>query len=379
MRSFGFAVPRQTVAQKLPLPRPRHRTLGVIHLELEPLGQKRQSDFAAAPRRPVRSRRRCCSRPHSGRTHGPSFQFPVQIVRAGCSTAAAIAARLAACPAARLHQTVRHHARLPDSAASSVSIRASPDSTPLVPSARSWFTRSKNFSRSMSTTQRCPAHVLARPDATPDARCVPDESRSSAPRRSAPRSVVALDATPAGSDGPPPSGCPAFVPALRLGYVYPPHRLRFIVARQQSGPNRRPVSLQMVLQFGHLEVIYSRRAFVRLHPLIREFEVASLHCGFHQTRCRSPPPSSAFGSPCPPRRKRQPRADSVRPPARLPDLPDLLLPSSASLRFPSPTCGLSRSALRLLLTPTMASADFWRCVPALAKSVALGTPPDLPG
>ena len=48
---------------------------------------------------------------------------------------------------------------------------------------------------------------------------------------------------------------------------------------------------------------------------------------------------------------------------RPPDLPDQLLPSSASLRVPPPTRGPSCSALRFALTPTMASADFWRCIP----------------
>ena len=36
MRSLRLQVPRHAVAQKLPLPRPRHRALLPIHLELEP-------------------------------------------------------------------------------------------------------------------------------------------------------------------------------------------------------------------------------------------------------------------------------------------------------------------------------------------------------
>ena len=54
---------------------------------------------------------------------------------------------------------------------------------------------------------------------------------------------------------------------------------------------------------------------------------------------------------------------SVRCRLRPPDLPDQLLPSLASLRCPPPTRGPSRSALRFALTPTMASADFWRRIP----------------
>ena len=99
---------------------------------------------------------------------------------------------------------------------------------------RSWLTRSKNFSRSMSTTQRLPcAHMLAARLAPPDAHCAPAESRSSPPRTSARRSVAALDAAPAGSADPPPSECPASAPRPRLRYVHPAHRLRQITARQQ--------------------------------------------------------------------------------------------------------------------------------------------------
>jgi len=78
----------------------------------------------------------------------------------------------------------------------------------------------------------------------------------------------------------------------------------------------------------------------------------------------SPPPlSSASRSPRPPRRVHRRSPNSVRCPRCPPDLPDQLPPSSASLRVPPPTHGTSRSALRLVLTPTMASADFWRCIP----------------
>ena len=75
------------------------------------------------------------------------------------------------------------------------------------------------------------------------------------------------------------------------------------------------------------------------------------------------PLSSAYGSPDQPRHARQLPPDSVRCPLPSPDHVDQLLPSSTSLRLPPPTRGLSCSALRLALTPTMASADFWRCIP----------------
>ena len=75
------------------------------------------------------------------------------------------------------------------------------------------------------------------------------------------------------------------------------------------------------------------------------------------------PLSSACRSPRPPRRKPQPLPNSVRSSLCPPDHPDQLLPSSASLRFLPPTHGTSRSALRRMQTPTMASADFWRCIP----------------
>jgi hypothetical protein len=95
---------------------------------------------------------------------------------------------------------------------------------------------------------------------------------------------------------------------------------------------RRPVSLQMVFEFSHRELIYTRRALVLNHPLIREHEVVAFHYGFHQARCRYLRFRSACGSPCPPRREPPPPPNAVRCLLRPPDLPDQLLPSSASLR-----------------------------------------------
>ena len=60
-----------------------------------------------------------------------------------------------------------------------------------------------------------------------------------------------------------------------------------------------------------------------------------------------------------------------------------LLPSSAVRVFPPPTCGFQCSALRLVLTPIMASADFCRGIPApldaSSTEVTLGALADLPG
>ena len=53
MRSFGSLMPRQAVAQKLPLPRPRHRALGFIHRSLKPLLQEALIP-PSPPRPPVR-------------------------------------------------------------------------------------------------------------------------------------------------------------------------------------------------------------------------------------------------------------------------------------------------------------------------------------
>ena len=75
-------------------------------------------------------------------------------------------------------------------------------------------------------------------------------------------------------------------PALRLGNVHPAYRLRLIRPRQQFGPYRRPVSLQVLFELGHGELIDPRRPLVREHPLIRELQVAAFHYGFHQARCR---------------------------------------------------------------------------------------------
>ncbi len=152
-------------------------------------------------------------------------------------------------------------------------------------------------------------------------------------------------------------------PPCGLGMSTPRTAMRPVVTRQQSGSNRRPVPFQMIFELGHREFINTRCALVLDHPLIRELQVAAFHYSFHQARCRYLRFRPRTVSPGPPRHEPQHPPDSVRPPPRPPDLPDQLLLSSASLRFPPPTRGPSCSALRFALTPTMASADFWRCLP----------------
>src|SRR6266851_5144779 len=153
-------------------------------------------------------------------------------------------------------------------------------------------------------------------------------------------------------------------PALRLGNVHPAYRHRPVSACQQSGPNPRPVPFQMILELGHSQLIHSGCALVLDHPLIRELEVAAFHHDFHQARCRHLRFGPRTGRHVGLGASRSVSRNSVRLSPRPPDLPDQLLPSSASVRVPPPTRGTSCSALRLLLTPTMASADFWRCIPA---------------
>src|SRR6185503_12068817 len=86
---------------------------------------------------------------------------------------------------------------------------------PLVPSAR------RGLPGRRTSPNRCPrpiAFLLLRSFALPsllDARCVQGESRNSTPKSLAQIAVSLPDATPAGSPGPLPSGCP-IVASLRL-------------------------------------------------------------------------------------------------------------------------------------------------------------------
>ena len=363
------SVPRQAVAQKLPLPRPRYRALGRIDLELEPcsrnwvrLAMTRSRAFAsdidvAVVRIPAEG-------------VAPAFQFPVQFGQqdVGQQRRQRPALRRAFRPRRTIPSAIMPASRY---RRISCSTRPSPIFFASLLISRSWLTRSKNFSRSMSTTQRLPCATYWRAWPPPDARCAPVESRSSPPRSRLEDRWQHLMQRLLDQSIHHRRNAECAYPALRLRYVHPAYRLRLILARQQSGPDRRPVLLQVVFELGHREFIYSRRALVLDHPLIRELQVAA----FHTASIKLVAANSAFvrvGSSRPPRRRQQPPPNSVRRPPRPPDLPG----ASAFIGCPCVPAAylrLSCSALRLVLTPTMASADF--CMPSrhLSMPVAQGS------
>ena len=71
-------VPRQTITQELPLPRPRHRALGLIHLELKPLFQKSGQTVQQPHARPLAADVDIAVVRVAAERVASSFQFPVQ-------------------------------------------------------------------------------------------------------------------------------------------------------------------------------------------------------------------------------------------------------------------------------------------------------------
>jgi hypothetical protein len=124
-----------------------------IHLEPERRQEVRLSE--PSTRSPLAgTARRCCSRRRSGRIGGRVAPVPGPARRAGRWTAAATAARPAASPRPRLtHDSPAispacRYLRMRSRMRLSFTRRATRDIK------MSWLTRSKNFSRSMSTTHR---------------------------------------------------------------------------------------------------------------------------------------------------------------------------------------------------------------------------------
>ena len=148
--------------------------------------------------------------------------------------------------------------------------------------------------------------------------------------------------------------------------------------------DRRPVLLEVILEFGHSDAIDPGRAFVLDHPLIGELQVATFAHGVHQ-------PAFLFPLRFRPQTGRHvslgaqagPAGGSAPVPPPGYSLAASLLPSSTVRVVPPPTCGFQCSALRFVLTPTMASADFCMSLPtpldAGSTEVPLGTLADLPG
>src|SRR5262249_24083446 len=70
-----------------------------------------------------------------------------------------------------------------------------------------------------------------------------------------------------------------------LRYLYPPHRLRFVGALQQLGPDRRPVLLQVGRQIVDAQAVDACRTFVALHLRQRLLQVLTLDNCFHRRPC----------------------------------------------------------------------------------------------
>ena len=142
--------------------------------------------------------------------------------------------------------------------------------------------------------------------------------------------------------------------------------------------------LEVVFKLGNADAIDSGSAFVLDHPLIGKLQVAAFAHGVHQPACllqlRFRPQTGRHVS----LGARQghtgvPRRYLL---CRCP-LAVVLLSSSTVRVVPPPTRGFQCSALRSILAPTMASADFCMSLPtpfdAGSTEVALGTHADLPG
>ena len=166
----------------------------------------------------------------------------------------------------------------------SPSIRLSAIRFASLPISTSWFTRSKNFSRSTSTTT--PASLpgcTAAPRTRRRARCAQVGSRGCAARRSGRIAAAA----PAGwlcwmnrssTVGIPSSRTP---PPL-FGISCLSHRLRLVGAREQLLADRLPVLRQVRRQLVHGHPVDAGTALVLLHSLQRRLGVAALDHPLHQ-------------------------------------------------------------------------------------------------
>ena len=162
------ATRRRTVAlrgnaepEELPFPRPRHRALRAVDSQVQDILEE-DPDSRASPARPPRDcPRKCCSHRHSDRTRARVAQAPCPDRSAGCWTTAATAARLAASFRARFDHAVAHQPGFqePTDQLQHPCIARPRRATRAI--STSWLTRSKNFSRSTSTTQRFPSRMYA--------------------------------------------------------------------------------------------------------------------------------------------------------------------------------------------------------------------------
>ena len=150
---LGLLCPCEAESEKLPILWPCHRALGLVDLEPELSREKPLHVLPSPAGPPARFSRRCCSRPHSERSGARVAPALGPIRPAADWIAAATAGPPCGVPSSvgpTSPSSITPEFRNPRI---SFSIRLSLILRATRPISTSWFTRSKNFSRSRSTTQ----------------------------------------------------------------------------------------------------------------------------------------------------------------------------------------------------------------------------------
>ena len=135
----------------------------------------------------------------------------------------------------------------------------------------SWLTRSKNFSRSISTTQRCPAAMCSRARSrSRHGHRVPDGSRSLVRETQVVPALAGLGREPVESVDREPSECPASARLCRPAWGFPPSgRARAGTFRRAVPSGWRPSEVaEQGLQCVHGHPVNARSALVAHHPLV---------------------------------------------------------------------------------------------------------------
>src|SRR5690242_8406405 len=122
----------------------------------------------------------------------------------------------------------------------------------------SWFTRSKNFSRSRAISccdvlLRLHDRLMRRPPRTKPVAVLGERPVPSALQNLHDRRI-----------DPAPSGCQAFAPSVRLRDFHPLHRLGHIGPAQQLFPDRWPVLLQVSRKIADGRAVHAGAPFVGL-------------------------------------------------------------------------------------------------------------------
>ncbi len=323
------------------MPGPRHRAPGRVHGQLQTLREERRDpghdplpgalagyvDVAVV------------GVPAEGQS--APLQFAVQAGQTRCSTAAATAARPAACPVSLPSRPRRPPGPLAGSGGSG-SGRACPQS-----SWRPGASARRGSHGRRTSPGPCPPPSACRPGCTPQPgappapRCVPDGSRSARERRLEDRLhhlVQGLLDQPFHHGGH--AQCPH--PALRLGNIHPAYRSRQVRPVKQRRPSIPGAPrLLMTRLYAFCLLLPSTTCSMSRRPsdFVRQFVAA---------------PTSAPTRALP----------GFRPAASRPARLTAASASSIGFKIDRPTLGSTRSALRSVPTPTMAPADFWPRIPS---------------